>query len=488
MKSILKRRIEIKMILTVAALMLLAGGTAVHADPVRQTDTTTAESGNILVGVPGYYEDNNLDKAIERVNEIRLEACKNGYIDPSSGEKLTMSDYVPIRWSGDLEWIAQIRAAEAFVNESHTRPNDKSCFSVSYNKEVWSSAEVLAWGASDIVGAVGMWYEEKNDWVKQNENAVTGHYTSMIDPKNLFMGMACFGNRLGAYCASAGEFSRRDDLREYRQDFYGDCVQMVEVRSSSLKPPVIAYKTTSLVIGESTQLMVFDIVSYDGFMNPSIPVLPEQTTTWSCTKPSVATVSQDGTVTGVGSGSAVVKASFPNGRSTSIKIQVAKPKAGSVLAKGDASYKVTKAGKNVEYLGSTTAAASVSIPATIVIGNDKYKVTSIAKNAFANNPNLVKIKIGKNVETIGAGAFKNCTALKDITIPAQVKKIGKQAFYGCSKLKSVTIKSKKLTISGIGKKAFAKSSIKKVKVPKGKQAAYKAMLIKKGMNKKAKVK
>ena len=488
MKSRLKHNLRIIMIMAVTTVLLLACGTAVHADPVRQTDTTTAASGNILVGVPGYFENKNLDKAIARVNEIRREACQNGYINPSTGNKLTMSDYVPIKWSGDLEWIAQTRAAEAFVYEEHIRPNGESCFSVSYKDEVWSSGEVLAWGASDILGAVNMWYGEKNDWVKQNSSAVTGHYTSMIDPENLFMGMACFGNRMGAYCASAGEFSCRDDLREYRQNFYGDCVQMVEVTASSLKKPGIAYQTTSLVIGATTRLMVFDMVSYDGWMNASIPVLPTQKATWSVSKKSIAKVSQDGTVTGVGSGSVVVKAAFPNGRSASLKIKVSKAKVGSVLQKGNAYYKVTKAGKSVEYLGSTKAAISVTIPATITLGKDKYKVTSIAKNAFYNNTTLAKVKIGKNVETIDAGAFRNCTALRDITIPANVKKIGKKAFYGCSKLKNVTIKTKKLTASHIGNNAFAKSGIKKVIVPKGKKGDYKAMLIKRGMSKKAKVK
>ena len=30
-------------------------------------------------------------------------------------------------------------------------------------------------------------YAEKQDWVKQNANAVTGHYTQMIDPENLYV-------------------------------------------------------------------------------------------------------------------------------------------------------------------------------------------------------------------------------------------------------------------------------------------------------------
>ena len=472
--------------LALVMLFMTVISMAVNAEPERKTDTATAGPGNVMVRVPGYFEKKSLNKAVARVNEIRQEACKNGYINPSTGNKLTMADYVPIRWSGDLEWMAQTRAAEALVCESHTRPNGESCFSVSYNG-ISSSGEVLAWGANTVVGAINMWYEEKADWVRQNASAVTGHYTSMIDPENLFMGMACFGNRYGAYCASAGEFSGRDDLAEYWQNFYGDCIQQMEVSAASLGKPGIAYTSTSTAVGGTLQLQVLDMVSYGGFMNRSVPVLPSQTAAWSSSKASVATVSQDGVVTGVGNGDAVIKVAFPDGRSASIKITVTKPKVGTRLEKGDNSYRITKVGKTVEYTGSK-AAGTVTIPATVKLGNTTYKVTSIANRAFAGNQALAGVTIGRNIEVIGNGAFMNCPNLEAVVIPVRVKRIGQQAFAGCSKLKKVTIKTKNLNAGNVGKKAFAKSPVQTVRVPKGKRAAYKTLLRKKGLNKKAKVK
>lgn len=63
------------------------------------------------------------------------------------------------------------------------------------------------------------------------------------------------------------------------------------------------------------------------------------------------------------------------------------------------------------------------------------------------------------------------------------------AFYGCSKIKTLTIKSSKLTTKKIGSKAFTKTpKSMTVKVPKKKFKAYKSMLIKRGVNKKAKFK
>ena len=181
---------------------------------------------------------------------------------------------------------------------------------------------------------------------------------------------------------------------------------------------------------------------------------------------------------------------------------------------------------------SATAFANNKKITSVTIGNN---VTSIPSNAFKNFKNLVTVKmgsgvktigknafygcsklknltLGKNVVTIGDKAFYKCTSLTKLTIPSKVKKIGKsafegckalktitvgksvteigaKAFYGCSKLKTLTIKSTKLTTKKIGSKAFGKTPKSvTVKVPKKKFNAYKSMLIKSGVDKKAKFK
>lgn len=208
-------------------------------------------------------------------------------------------------------------------------------------------------------------------------------------------------------------------------------------------------------------------------------------------------------------------------------------------SKTKAVYTVTKPGSAVAYAGTTNKkAVSLSVPSTIKIGGKTYKVTSVAKNALKNNKKLQKITISGNVSDIGAGAFQgctalktvkmgskvtsigdkafygckklssltigkkvsaigksafqNCTALKKVTIPDKVKKIGGKAFSGCKKLTGITVKSKKLTEKNVGSKAFEKagsSNYKKVKVtvPAKKYAAYKKLLKKKGLSKKAKI-
>lgn len=165
---------------------------------------------------------------------------------------------------------------------------------------------------------------------------------------------------------------------------------------------------------------------------------------------------------------------------------------GKVYTEGNYKYKVTKvsAGSNgtVTVTKIVTKKASVKIPATITINGNKYKVTAIAKNAFKGNTKMTSLVISSNVKTIGANAFCGCTKLKKVTIGKNVTTIGAKAFYNCKKLSKVTIRSKKLTSSKIGSKAFSKTmSTVKIKVPKAKKSAYKKLLLDKGFNKKAKI-
>ena len=113
---------------------------------------------------------------------------------------------------------------------------------------------------------------------------------------------------------------------------------------------------------------------------------------------------------------------------------------------------------------------SVNVPKTVTINGKLYKVTSIAKNAFKNNKKL-----------------------KKVTIPAGIKAIGSNAFKNCISLRKIVIKSKQLVTKNIGRKAFKNAGKKnymklKVKVPKNKVKAYKKLLRKKGLSKKAKIK
>ena len=142
-------------------------------------------------------------------------------------------------------------------------------------------------------------------------------------------------------------------------------------------------------------------------------------------------------------------------------------------------------GKNVTKIGAS-AFYGCSKLTSIVIPS---KGTSIGSKAFYKCTSLKAVVLSANLTTIGASAFYKCTKLTNITIPSKVSSIGSSAFYGCKKLKTITIKTSKLASSKIGSKAFkgiyAKATIK---VPGSKVSAYKTLLQKKGVSKKATVK
>ena len=81
-------------------------------------------------------------------------------------------------------------------------------------------------------------------------------------------------------------------------------------------------------------------------------------------------------------------------------------------------------------------------------------VTSIADRAFSSCPNLTKITIGANVESVGAYAFSDCSALSDVVFKdstIEKKVIGDYAFYNCQALSNVDFGN---AVTSIGSCAF----------------------------------
>lgn len=146
------------------------------------------------------------------------------------------------------------------------------------------------------------------------------------------------------------------------------------------------------------------------------------------------------------------------------------PKNGDTITdnKSNAKYTVTDTvKKNVTYIAPVTIKAkTITIPATIKINGEIYKVTKIDKNALKGNKKVTKIVVGSNIQSIGNYAFS-----------------------GCKKLKTIIIRSKKLTTKTVSKKAFKGIARKVVvKVPKKKRTTYKKLLKKKGLSSKNRIK
>ena len=121
------------------------------------------------------------------------------------------------------------------------------------------------------------------------------------------------------------------------------------------------------------------------------------------------------------------------------------------------------------------------IPDTVTANGVTYKVTSIAKNAFAGYTDITSVKIGSNITSIPANAFESCKKLKSITIGKNVTTIGDKAFYKCTAITKITMTAGKLKT--IGKSAFKgihkKATFKINRAKKAKSALKKKLKVKK---------
>ena len=273
---------------------------------ILETDVASPSSGCTMLLVSGSYYS-QAQEALERINEIRKEACEAGNVpDPRNESRmLSASDYVPIKWSRDLESIARIRAMESSMTMAHARLNGKRCFSVSYNK-ISSWGEVLAWNYNKtMVSGINQWYREKSDWVGKVSGKVTGHYTSMIDPSNTYIGLGDFYNDNAYYPNTvAGEFSGGTGLDETMQEAYSDVMQKVEVKESKITDYVL--DGMDMIYTEQSERLTPKVeVTYESHTY-QLDILED--VTYISSDPSVARVDQDGLVTGIKSGSAVITA------------------------------------------------------------------------------------------------------------------------------------------------------------------------------------
>lgn len=284
------------------------------------TDTNVAGTGNILLGVKGSYPDGAND-ALKLINSYRWEACKNGYPDPRDpSRKLTKEDYVPIRWSSDLEYIARIRAAEASVETSHERPNGDWCFSLESPNGIGSSGEVLAWnsGGDSMNLGISQWYGEKSDWIN-NGNGETGHYTQMIDPDNLYVGIGSFvdpgrdiwnDNAWPYTCA--GEFSGEAGLDETQAPAISNCTQIIEVKNRGIKPSVTFSVSDQMMRpGKKAQAsLTYNVENIELVYVNNVTGNAE--ITWKSSNTGVAEVDRNGKITSKTVGKTVISATAGN--------------------------------------------------------------------------------------------------------------------------------------------------------------------------------
>lgn len=286
------------------------------SNSILQTDVTTAKKDRTFLGIRGSYIT-DMQNALDRINAIRKEACNEGIKDPrDESRNLTSSDYVPIKWSSDLEYIARIRAAEASVYRQHIRLNGYDCSAISSPNGIRSFGEVLAWNnTKKFLQGVEQWYREKAAWVG-NTNGVTGHYTQMIDPDNIYVGLATFVNANAQYSTTtAGEFTSQKNLDyslgtsqtvldESAGPAIDNCIQTVEVKNAKIVASMT--ELTGPLAAKNSIQAEFTLTGYGWKMEPLDEV------SWTSSDTKTATVDGTGNITGIHEGTADITANYGN--------------------------------------------------------------------------------------------------------------------------------------------------------------------------------
>lgn len=272
------------------------GTVNISASATIPTDVESASSNCTLLGVKGEYIT-QIPQALKRINEIRKEACQEGVRDPQTGSPLKPSDYVPIKWSSDLEYIARIRAAESGITMAHQRTNGRAWSKISSPNHVRSFGEVLAWNwGKTMTDGIEQWYSEKSDWVNQVPGAVTGHYTSMIDPSNTYIGLGTFYSEDMRYPnTTAGEFSYETGLDETQGTAVKDCVQILEFAGSCCSNEYRISGDVSAQADKTSQLRMTTDISFNGTTIKNLQVMDQ--IIWSSSDDSIASVDSNGSVT-----------------------------------------------------------------------------------------------------------------------------------------------------------------------------------------------
>ena len=69
---------------------------------ILPSDQDKPSKSCVFLGVYGnFYTDK--EKALQRINEIRKEACNEGVKDPETNKKFKPSDYKPYKWSTEFQ-------------------------------------------------------------------------------------------------------------------------------------------------------------------------------------------------------------------------------------------------------------------------------------------------------------------------------------------------------------------------------------------------
>lgn len=302
------------MVLLVSIALLAVGVTAiapmsalaeeifdVAAAPQSLGEVVAAEEGEALVAAQADVDmvdalasqiERDYDYAFEVLALVNKERAAAG-LDP-----LAMDSRL-------LDVAMNVRAVECSVLFSHDRPNGQSCFTAAPDLMY---GENIACGQSDPQAVMASWMNS------------SGHRANILDPDYTSIGIGCvYAGGFGPYWVQC--FGINEVTSPAKNPGDSTVIQRISVPRDWLVPGnfVFEYTYYSLEPGETSEAVVALRNQGNGkaycILDPSI-------FQWSSDKPSVATVSSAGIITGNAPGIANVTAKLGKLMSVSAPVQV----------------------------------------------------------------------------------------------------------------------------------------------------------------------
>lgn len=331
---------------------------AVEITEVLDTDVPEPSDDCIFLGVYGSYYNDKMQEGLDLINAIRKEACLEGLKDPYTKKTLTEDDYVPLKWSQELEKIARIRAAESVLGSKlftsgHGRLNGKDGKNITIDGKK-SMAENLAYTPEkmDICAAIEGWYSEKSAW-KAGLTGGTGHYENLISTEYKTVGLCDFfylgdTDALGYPNSMTAIFSSDSQTTEAMLPTAPkNVMQKIEVKAygdsenSHFQIEYVLGGTATIYTDQTAELMPRVNLTYPINGN-TCPVWVVETPIYASSDASIATVAPGGVVTGHKNGETVITASWGDGedaRSVSMTVNVKCGHENTLLSSTDATCK-----------------------------------------------------------------------------------------------------------------------------------------------------
>ncbi len=270
----------------------------------------------VKIQLQGTYYTKSAEAILDQINRIRKEACEEGII--SDGRALTMADYVPLKWSNNLEQSVRLRAMESSMTISHANLYGGTVWDYIDQEAFCTYGENLAWNnnhnESGITYGINQFYEEKENWKEKcrtgSTNGQTGHYTNMINPRFTHVGVAacqmpntrsgwiCIAMQLGGVASWYG-----GSVDETKITQTGAVTNSLKASSDILKSMSIKGEA-EIKPDQTTEFQITGKVYNEGF---SIPAGTDSNVVWSSSDNGVATV-DNGVVKGIKEGTVTIKA------------------------------------------------------------------------------------------------------------------------------------------------------------------------------------